>query len=78
MKKIKIKTKAVIFDMDGVITNTMPDHYRVWRKIFREQGIRVSHRDVYCREGQRGLTSVQEIFREHGKHIGAVDAKISK
>ncbi len=58
---------VVIFDMDGVITDTMPYHFRAWRTIFANQGIKVSHEDVYKREGQKGLNSVQEIFGEHKK-----------
>lgn len=64
-----IKAKAIIFDMDGVITNTMPDHYRVWKKIFRKHGIVVSRFEVYEREGQKGIDSIDEIFEQHGKPL---------
>ncbi len=67
LKKVQIRTKAVIFDLDGVITNTMPDHYRAWKAVFAREGIVVSHLDVYQREGQRGITSVMEIFQSRGK-----------
>jgi len=69
MKKIKLKLDAVIFDMDGVITNTMPDHFRAWKKIFAKYGIHATRLDVYKREGQRGINSVREIFKEHGKTL---------
>ena len=69
MGKIKLKVKAVIFDMDGVITNTMPDHFHAWRSIFRKHGIPVNYYDVYSREGQKGITSVKEIFAHHNKPI---------
>lgn len=75
MAKIKLKVDAVIFDMDGVITNTMPDHFKAWRQIFAEYGIPVSHLDVYSREGQRGIHSVFEIFREDNKTIDLKGAK---
>ncbi|MBF0485128.1 MAG: HAD family phosphatase [Candidatus Omnitrophica bacterium] len=58
---------AVIFDMDGVITNTMPYHYRVWKKIFHDEGISVSKFQVYKREGQKGIESLREIFALHHK-----------
>ena len=61
-KKMDLKTKAVIFDMDGVITNTMPDHFEAWRIVLFKRGIKVSHLDIYRREGQRGITSVKEIL----------------
>ena len=32
------KLKAIIFDMDGVLTDTVPIHFRAWRKMFTEEG----------------------------------------
>lgn len=73
--KHRIKTKAVIFDMDGVITNTMPDHFEAWRVVLLERGIKVTHLDIYRREGQRGITSVKEIFAEYGHPFNQADAE---
>ncbi len=73
-KKIAIKAKAVIFDMDGVITDTMPDHFEAWRSVLCERGIAVTHLDIYRREGQRGITSVKEIFAEYNKPFDLSDA----
>lgn len=64
---MRLKARAVIFDMDGVITDTMPCHFRAWRQLFAREGIPVSHEDVYKREGQKGIDSVREIFTEHGR-----------
>ncbi len=75
MSKIHLKTKAVIFDMDGVITNTMPDHFRTWKKIFANEGIHVTHLDIYSREGQRGIHSVREIFTIYKKPFTQTKAK---
>ena len=63
-KKQTFKVKAAIFDMDGVITNTMPDHFRAWRQVMRSVGIELTHSDIYSREGQRGITSVREFYAE--------------
>lgn len=56
--------------MDGVITNTMPDHYRAWRMIFQEAGLAVTRQEIYRREGQPGLDTILEISRERGMRIG--------
>jgi HAD superfamily hydrolase (TIGR01509 family) len=56
---------SVIFDMDSVITQTMPLHCRVWKKIFSEEGIHLTNYQIYEREGQKGLESVREIFALH-------------
>jgi beta-phosphoglucomutase len=63
----KIKVRAVIFDMDGVITDTMPYHFRVWAEIFKREGLLVSREDIYRREGQKGIESLREIFLEYGR-----------
>lgn len=67
MKKKFFSAKAVIFDMDGVITNTMPDHFKAWKLVLADYGIHVTHLDIYSREGQRGIHSVREIGAKYGK-----------
>ncbi len=63
---MKNSLKAVIFDMDGVITDTMPCHFNAWKTIFANSGVHVTHEDIYKREGQKGIESVREIFGEKG------------
>ena len=53
--------------MDGVITDTMPYHFRAWASVLASEGIKASHEDVYKREGQKGIDSVRELFTEKGK-----------
>lgn len=74
-KKIKFDFKAVIFDMDGVITNTMPDHFNAWLATFSAIGIKVSCYDIYEREGQDGLTSVREITKKYGIRVSDKKAR---
>ena len=57
--------KAVIFDMDGVITDTMPYHFRAWQMVLSNNGVHVTHEDIYKREGQKGIDSVREIFNDY-------------
>lgn len=77
MKKLKLgSVKAVIFDMDGVITDTMYYHFLAWKKVFAEKRIRVGCFDIYKREGQDGLTSIKEIFNERHLKISEEEAKI--
>ncbi|HOY10142.1 MAG TPA: HAD family phosphatase [Candidatus Omnitrophota bacterium] len=68
MKPTCLDVQAILFDMDGVITNTMPDHYRAWRTVlFQEEGISVPHEEIYRREGQKGSVSVREILAMYQK-----------
>ncbi len=75
MSRIELKVISIILDMDGVITNTMPDHYRAWKVIFRKEGIPVTYEDIYTREGQPGIHSVKEIFEEYGKTLDGGKAR---
>jgi beta-phosphoglucomutase len=68
-------TSAIIFDMDGVITHTMPYHFKAWRKVFSDAGISVDRFEVYSREGQKGLNSVLEIFAKHQRPVTRSRAK---
>ena len=40
------KIKALIFDMDGVLINTEPMHYRMWKKTFEQHGVEIEY-DIY-------------------------------
>lgn len=72
-KQFQIST--FIFDMDGVITDTMPYHFRAWRHVFASEGIKASHKDIYKREGQKGIDSVREIFSEKKRFYTEIIAK---
>lgn len=61
--------------MDGVITNTMPDHCHAWRVVLKKRGIDVPAFEIYRREGQPGLSSVQEISKKYNGSINLAEAK---
>ena len=35
--------KYILFDMDGVLVNTEPMHFEIWKKIFKEKGIDIDY-----------------------------------
>ncbi|MCM8763149.1 MAG: HAD family phosphatase [Candidatus Omnitrophica bacterium] len=72
---MKIPIRAIIFDMDGVITHSMPYHYRAWRKALAAEGVAVSRFEVYKREGQPGRETIREFLAEHGKILSAKGQK---
>ncbi len=61
--------RAVLFDMDGVITDTMPLHLKSWQEAFRPSGIIVEKMDVYIREGMQSRRMGREIADEKGADI---------
>ncbi len=65
MKKI-IETKAVIFDMDGVIVDSMPYHFLAWYEALRPYGVRINCFDVFAKEGERWDKSLRDFFNKAG------------
>lgn len=63
---LKLKPEAVIFDMDGVIVDSMPYHYIAWYEALRPYGIRATAYDAYSREGERWQKTLSDLFRRDG------------
>jgi len=57
-----MKVKAVLFDMDGVLIDSMPYHFISWFETLKHYGIRVTPTDIYAREGEKWIKSVTEFF----------------
>jgi beta-phosphoglucomutase len=66
MKKLKLRPRAIIFDMDGVIVDSMPYHFLAWYEALRPWGVRVSCFDVYSREGERWEKTLSELLGKAG------------
>jgi len=66
MKNKERHFQAVIFDMDGVIVDSMPYHFISWYEALLPLGIRVSCFDVYSREGERWEKTLKELLSSHG------------
>ena len=56
--------KAIIFDMDGVLVNTEPLHYKCWKEVVKEDGIDLEF-NVYkaCIGATRDV--LLDILKEH-------------
>jgi HAD superfamily hydrolase (TIGR01509 family) len=62
-----VKVEAVIFDLDGVLVDSMPTHVRAWQAAFEKvAGISVTARDIYLLEGMRGMELIAKIFEQRG------------
>jgi beta-phosphoglucomutase len=63
MKKLKFKPRAIIFDMDGVIVDSMPYHYLAWYEALRSYGVRITCFDVYSKEGESWQKSLEDFLK---------------
>lgn len=61
-----MKCKAILFDMDGVIVDSMQWHAESWIKVFSDMGIVLTKHDIFKREGMSGLDSIVDIIKEKG------------
>ncbi|WP_171005409.1 HAD family phosphatase [Bacillus sp. E(2018)] len=60
--------KAVCFDMDGVIVDTMRHHVNAWRHAFQENGYDHEELIFYLREGMPGKNTIRDVF-EHSNVV---------
>ncbi|MDD5196097.1 MAG: HAD family phosphatase [Candidatus Omnitrophica bacterium] len=58
--------KAVIFDMDGVIIDSMPYHFLAWYEALRPYGVRVSCFEVYSKEGEKWEKTLRDLLARSG------------
>lgn len=58
------KTRAVIWDMDGVIADTAPYHFRAWQEVFQKRGVDFTEDDFRRKFGQRNDTIIRNTLGE--------------
>ncbi len=57
---------GIIFDLDGVLVDSMAIHYKGWKTAFEEiTSLQVDERSVYLLEGMRGIDLAEEIFKKY-------------
>lgn len=68
MNKENITLKSVLFDMDGVLYNSMPYHSEAWHKTMASVGLNLSREEAYMHEGRTGASTINILFnRELGR-----------
>ena len=63
-----INLKAVLFDMDGVLFNSMPNHASSWHKVMERMGFGLSEQEAYMHEGRTGADTINIISRRERGH----------
>lgn len=60
--------KSVLFDMDGVLFNSMPYHADAWHKTMQRHGLDLSREEAYLHEGRTGTATINILYqRQYGK-----------
>ena len=71
-----VTPRVVLFDMDGVLYDSMPNHAIAWVRAMESYGIRFTAEDSYATEGARGVETIQRFVREQqGRDITEAEAQ---
>lgn len=57
----KFNLKAVLFDMDGVLFDSMPYHAEAWHKVMCEHQMPLSREEAYLHEGRTGASTINIV-----------------
>lgn len=72
-----LKLKAVLFDMDGVLFDSMPNHVKAWLKVMKDYNLEMSEEEVYMNEGRTGKGTINRVSqRELGRE--ATDEEVQR
>ena len=75
-KHPSLSLKAVLFDMDGVLYNSMPYHAESWHKIMEERGLHLSKEEAYLHEGRTGSGTINIVCqRQFGRNATEKEIK---
>jgi len=61
----KFELKAVIFDMDGVLYDSMPAHDISWRQTMDELNLQYLPYEFYLQEGRIGKSTINAVFQRN-------------
>ena len=71
-----IDLKGVLFDMDGVLFNSMPYHAEAWNKIMEAHGFHFNKEEAYLHEGRTGAATINIVCqRQWGRNASEEEIK---
>lgn len=63
-----VNLKAVLFDMDGVLFDSMPYHSIAWHTVMKNNGFDLSPEEAYMHEGRTGAGTINIVsLRQYGR-----------
>lgn len=63
-KRPCVEPRAVFFDLDGVLYNSLPFYVEAWQDAFLKVGIDFPEREVYLEEGRRGAETIRSYVNK--------------
>lgn len=72
----RIDLKAVLFDMDGVLFDSMKNHAVAWQEAMKQYGMHMTREEAYLHEGRTGAGTINIISqRERGHQANEQEIK---
>lgn len=72
----RINLKAVLFDMDGVLFDSMKNHTTAWNLAMQQYGMTLSREEAYMHEGRTGAGTINIVSqRERGYEASEEEIK---
>lgn len=68
--------KTLIFDMDGVLVDSMPCHVEAMQHIFDQMGVYMDRQVIYEREGEKTIDIVRLLLEKAGIDNGRLDLEV--
>lgn len=73
-KELPHNIKAVLFDYDGVIGDTMEANLIAWKKAFRDYGVSISDNEYLLLEGMTPAAIAKKLGIHHGLDESVIEA----
>ena len=71
-----IRLKAVLFDMDGVLFDSMKNHATAWHEAMKHYGMHMTREEAYMHEGRTGASTINIVsLRERGHEATEAEIK---
>lgn len=64
----EINLKAVLFDMDGVLFDSMKNHAAAWQEAMKRYGMNMSREEAYLHEGRTGAGTINIVSQRERGH----------
>lgn len=69
----RLSPRVVLFDMDGVLYNSMPAHERSWLETAQQYDLPMTKEDVYMFEGQTGGQTIDILINRRYNRAASED-----
>lgn len=70
--------RAVLFDFDGVLMQSIEDHHRSWNEAFTKYSVTIGWEEFCLLEGQNLYTIARQLCRQYGVAESEADAIASR